>query len=69
MKKLTIEAKVEYLDRVLAFVDEELEAAGCPMKTRMQRSGTTVSSTMKIRMQRSGAAASSTMSCEPDNKE
>lgn len=36
MKKLTIEAKVEYLDRVLAFVDEELKAAGCPMKTRMQ---------------------------------
>jgi sigma-B regulation protein RsbU (phosphoserine phosphatase) len=36
MKRLTIKAAVENLDRVLAFVDEQLEAAGCPMKTQMQ---------------------------------
>ena len=36
MKRMTIKAAVENLDRVLAFVDEQLEAAGCPMKTQMQ---------------------------------
>ncbi|MCR5664099.1 MAG: ATP-binding protein [Oscillospiraceae bacterium] len=36
MKELTLEAKVERLDEVLAFIDGELEAAGCPMKTMMQ---------------------------------
>ncbi len=33
---LTVEATVDNLARVLAFVDGELEAAGCPMKTQMQ---------------------------------
>lgn len=36
MKKLTIDATVENLDEVLAFVDAELEAADCPLKTQMQ---------------------------------
>ena len=36
MKKLTIEAKIDNLDEVLAFVDGELEAAGCSLKTQMQ---------------------------------
>ena len=35
-KEYTIDAKVANLDHVLALVDEELEAAGCPMKTQMQ---------------------------------
>ena len=36
MKELFIEAKDENLDKVLAFVDEQLEAYDCPMKTQMQ---------------------------------
>lgn len=36
MKELSLEAKVEHLDQVLAFVDEQLEAHGCPVKTQMQ---------------------------------
>ncbi len=36
MKKLTIQATVDNLDEVLAFVDGILEAADCPMKTQMQ---------------------------------
>ena len=36
MKKLTIDATVENLEKVLAFVDAELEAADCPLKTQMQ---------------------------------
>ena len=36
MKKITIEAKTENLPEVLAFIDGELEAAGCAMKTQMQ---------------------------------
>ncbi len=36
MKELYIEAKDENLDEVLAFVDEQLEAYDCPMKTQMQ---------------------------------
>ena len=36
MKELTIKASNESLEAVLAVVDEELEASGCPMKTRMQ---------------------------------
>ena len=35
-KELTLDAKVENLDEVLAFVDAELEAAACPSKTQMQ---------------------------------
>ena len=34
--ELTIEAAVENLDAVQAFVDERLEEAGCSMKTQMQ---------------------------------
>ena len=34
MKELIIEAKRENLPTVLAFVDEQLEAAGCPMLTQ-----------------------------------
>ena len=33
---MTIPAKVENLDSVLAFVDNALEEAGCPMKAQMQ---------------------------------
>ena len=36
MKELTIEAKVENLQEVLAFVDEQLEAHNCPMREQMQ---------------------------------
>ena len=36
MKEMDIEAKRENLPRVLAFVDEELEKAGCSMKTQIQ---------------------------------
>ena len=36
MKTLTVEAKTECLAEVLAFVDGELEEAGCPMKAQMQ---------------------------------
>ena len=34
--ELAIEATVENLPTVLAFVDEQLEAVGCSMKTQMQ---------------------------------
>ena len=36
MDELTLDATVENLDKVLAFVDEHLETLGCPMKTQMQ---------------------------------
>ena len=36
MKTLTVDAKIENLDQVTAFVDEILESADCPMKTQMQ---------------------------------
>ena len=36
MKKMTVKAGLDNLNRVLACVDEELETAGCSMKTQMQ---------------------------------
>ena len=36
MKEFTVEAKVENLDKVIAFVNSELETADCPMKIQMQ---------------------------------
>lgn len=36
MKELTLEATVENLEKVLGFVEEQLEANGCPMKVLMQ---------------------------------
>lgn len=36
MKELTIAATVENIDVVTEFVDEQLEAIGCPMKAQMQ---------------------------------
>lgn len=36
MKELRIEAAVDRLDEVLAFIDAELEALDCPMKAQMQ---------------------------------
>ena len=36
MDELRLEASVEKLDAVLAFVDERLEALDCPMKAQMQ---------------------------------
>ncbi len=36
MKELEIEAKVENLNKVLMFVDEQLEEMDCPMKTQLQ---------------------------------
>jgi sigma-B regulation protein RsbU (phosphoserine phosphatase) len=36
MKKITVDATTENLQQVLSFVDAELEAADCPMKTQMQ---------------------------------
>ena len=36
MKEFTVEAKVENLDKVIAFVNSELETADCPTKIQMQ---------------------------------
>ena len=36
MKQLTLQAKKENLNQVLAFIDEELKAADCPMKLVMK---------------------------------
>lgn len=36
MKELTLDATVENIETVTAFVDEQLEALDCPMKTQMQ---------------------------------
>lgn len=36
MKSLTVSAKAECLDEINAFVEGELEAYDCPMKTQMQ---------------------------------
>ncbi len=36
MRELTVEAKVDKLNEVLAFVDGQLEEMDCPMKTQMQ---------------------------------
>lgn len=36
MKELELEAKLENLGEVMAFVDEQLETAGCSMKIQMQ---------------------------------
>ena len=36
MKELTLEATVDNLPQVMSFLEEELETAGCPMKTQMQ---------------------------------
>ncbi len=36
MKELTIDATVENIEAVTAFVDEQLEAMDCPMKAQMQ---------------------------------
>lgn len=36
MKQLDLEAKVENLDEVLAFVDKELRSADCPAKIKIQ---------------------------------
>lgn len=36
MKELTINATVENIETVTAFVDEQLEEMGCPMKAQMQ---------------------------------
>ena len=36
MRSVKIKAAVENLDTVIAFIDEQLEAADCPMKTQMQ---------------------------------
>lgn len=36
MKELTIDAAIENIAKVTAFVDGQLEALGCPMKAQMQ---------------------------------
>ncbi len=36
MKEIKLEAKVENLDELIAFIDGELERNGCPMKAQMQ---------------------------------
>ncbi|WP_026527415.1 ATP-binding protein [Butyrivibrio sp. VCD2006] len=36
MKEITLEAKVDNLNNVMVFIDEELESAGCTMKAQMQ---------------------------------
>ena len=35
-KELKLEARIDNLDQVLAFIDTELEAIDCPMKVQMQ---------------------------------
>lgn len=36
MKELTIEAVIKNIDQITDFINAELEAMGCPMKTQMQ---------------------------------
>ena len=36
MKELTVEAKIENIEAVTDFVNEQLETLGCPMKAQMQ---------------------------------
>lgn len=36
MERIVVPAKTDYLDQVTAFVDERLEARGCPMSAQMQ---------------------------------
>ena len=36
MKEITLEARVENIERVTAFVDEALEELGCSMRSQMQ---------------------------------
>jgi anti-sigma regulatory factor (Ser/Thr protein kinase) len=36
MKEITVEAKVPNITAITAFIDEELEKAGCSMKAQMQ---------------------------------
>lgn len=36
MKELTIDAKVENIEKVTAFVDEQMESLRCPVKAQMQ---------------------------------
>ena len=36
MKELTLKAKKENIPQVTAFIDEQLEALGCPLKAQMQ---------------------------------
>lgn len=36
MNTLTVPASVDYLDRVIEFINNELEAYDCPMKAQMQ---------------------------------
>lgn len=36
MKEITVAANIEQLERVLAFIESELEAQECPMKAQMQ---------------------------------
>lgn len=36
MKELTVEAKIENIPEVTAFVDEQIEACGCSVKAQMQ---------------------------------
>ena len=36
MAEITVKASIDLLDEVLAFVDSQLEAVDCPMKTQMQ---------------------------------
>ena len=35
-KEITVEAKVENLEKITSFVEEALEKIGCPMKVRIQ---------------------------------
>ena len=36
MRELTLEAKIDNIPQVTAFIDEQLEALDCPMKAQMQ---------------------------------
>ena len=36
MKEITLEATLDNLDKVNAFIEEQLDEAGCPMKISMQ---------------------------------
>ena len=36
MKSITVDATLENLEKVQSFIEQELEASGCPVKAMMQ---------------------------------
>ena len=46
MKELTVEAKIENIEAVTDFVNEQLEALDCPMKAQMRDREETIAATI-----------------------